>query len=220
MKILVVEGQRRLAFYLRNSLTAKSYTVVAVGTCAEADNEIRAAPFDIVVLDIGVSDGDGLEILTRWRSDGVNVPVLILSGRNTVQDKIEALDLGADDYLAKPFIIEEFLAHVRALVRRQSSVKSSKLQHRGLKMDLIGHIVRLEGEAVDMTNREFALLEIFMQNTGRVLTRTVIAEKIWGSPYDIDTNLLDVYMSRLRGKLECDGKQRFKTVRGVGYQFI
>jgi DNA-binding response OmpR family regulator len=220
MNILVVEDQLRLAEFLRQSLIEKSYTVVAVGTCAAANDALSETSFDVVVLDLTLPDGDGLDLLTSWRKARFNEPVLILSARDTVEDRIRGLDLGADDYLAKPFSVQELLAHVRALLRRQASVKQSILSHNGLKMDLLGHTVSVENEPVDMTSREFALLEIFMQNAGRVLTRTLISEKIWSSHYDIDTNLLDVYMSRLRNKLERGGTQRFKTVRGIGYQLI
>jgi DNA-binding response OmpR family regulator len=220
MKILVVEDQQRLADFLRQSLVEKSYTVTAVGTCAEASDAIAESSFDVVVLDLTLPDGDGLDLLTSWRKAGFNEPVLILCARDTVEDRIRGLDLGADDYLPKPFSVQELLAHVRALLRRQASVKQSVLAHNGLKMDLLGHVVFIDDEPIDMTSREFALLEIFMQNAGRVLTRTLISEKIWSSHYDIDTNLLDVYMSRLRNKLERNGQQRFKTVRGIGYQLV
>ncbi len=220
MKILIVEDQARLADILRQSLTEKSYTVTVVGTCAAANDAIADTAFDVIVLDLGLPDGDGLELLTQWRRAGFNEPVLILNARDTVEDRIIGLDVGADDYLPKPFSMQELLAHVRALIRRQSSVKQSRLEHNGLKMDLLGHVVHLDGQPIDLTSREFALLEIFMQNPGRVLTRTLISEKIWSSHYDIDTNLLDVYMSRLRIKLEHDRKPRFKTVRGIGYQMV
>ena len=220
MKILVVEDQLRLAEFLRQSLTERSYTVTVVGTCAAANDAISEDSFDAVVLDLSLPDGDGLDLLTDWRAAGFTEPVLILSARDSVEDRIKGLDLGADDYLPKPFSVQELLAHIRALLRRQASVKQATLEHNGLKMDLIGHIVQLDGQQIDMTSREFALLEIFMQNAGRVLTRTLITEKIWASQYEIDTNLLDVYMSRLRAKLERGGRQRFKTVRGIGYQLI
>jgi len=138
-----------------------------------------------------------------------------------VEDRIKGLDLGADDYLPKPFSFEELLAHLRALLRRQSALKQTMLEHRGIRLDLLSHTVHLNGQPVDLTSREYALLEIFMQNAGRVLTRTLISEKIWASHYDVDTNLLDVYMSRLRAKLETTpDKVYFKTVRGIGYQLL
>jgi DNA-binding response OmpR family regulator len=220
MKIMVVEDQMRLADFLCQSLIEKSYTVTSVGTCAAANDALSESSFDVIVLDLTLPDGDGLDLLTSWRQAGFNEPVLILSARDTVDDRIRGLDLGADDYLPKPFSIQELLAHVRALLRRQASVKQAMLCHNGLKMDLLGHVVSVDDEPVDMTSREFALLEVFMQNAGRVLTRTLISEKIWSSHFDMDTNLLDVYMSRLRAKLERGGRQRFKTVRGIGYQLI
>lgn len=220
MKILVVEDQERLAEFLRRSLTERSYTVKVVGSCAAANEAICESTFDVIVLDLTLPDGDGLNLLTDWRDAGFVEPVLILSARDTVADRIKGLDLGADDYLPKPFSVEELLAHVRALLRRQAAVKQSALEYNGLKMDLIGHIVHVDDEPIDLTSREFALLEIFMQNAGRVLTRTLISEKIWSSHYDIDANLVDVYMSRLRKKLEKPDRPRFKTVRGIGYQLI
>ena len=220
MKILVVEDQLRLAEFLRQSLVERSYTVTIVGTCAEANDAISETGYDAVVLDLSLPDGDGLNLLTDWRRAGFLEPVLILSARDTVEDRIKGLDLGADDYLPKPFSVQELLAHIRALLRRQASVKQSMLEHNGLRMDLIGHVVHLDGQQIDVTSREFALLEIFMQNVGRVLTRTSITEKIWASHYEVDTNLLDVYMSRLRAKLERGSKPRFKTVRGIGYQLV
>ncbi len=128
--------------------------------------------------------------------------MLILSARDGVQDRVKGLDLGADDYLPKPFSLEELLARVRSLVRRQSAVKQVVLEHAGIKLDLLSHTVHVNGQPIDLTSREYALLEVFMQNQGRILPRTLISEKIWASHYDVDTNLLDVYMSRLRSKLE------------------
>ena len=220
MKILVVEDQIRLAEFLRQGLVERSYTVTIVGTCAAASDALSESSYDVIVLDLNLPDGDGLEMLASWRAAGFLEPVLILSARDSVEDRIKGLDLGADDYLPKPFSLQELLAHIRALLRRQATVKQSTLEHNGLTIDLIGHTVSLDGQQVDVTSREFALLEIFMQNVGRVLTRTLITERIWASHYEIDTNLLDVYMSRLRGKLERGGKHFFKTVRGIGYQFL
>lgn len=221
MKILIVEDQERLAKFLKQSLAEQSYTVQIVGSAADASDALAESSFDVIVLDLGLPDGDGLDLLREWREAGFNEPVLILSARDSVDDRIRGLDYGADDYLPKPFSVQELLAHVRALIRRQSSVKQSVLVHDDIHMDLLGHLVHVSGQSVDLTSREYALLEIFMQNPGRVLTRTLISEKIWESHYDADTNLLDVYMSKLRSKLEpvC-GKPRFKTVRGIGYQML
>src|SRR5215471_13779085 len=218
MKVLVVEDQQRLGQFLERGLKETAYTVRWVRTCKDALDALAESPYDVIVLDLGLPDGDGIDMLRQWRTSGFNEPVLILSARDSVEDRIKGLDVGADDYLPKPFSFEELLARVRSLVRRQSSAKPVILEHRGIRVDLLSHTVQLNGQPVDLTSREYALLEIFMHNVGRILTRTLISEKIWASHYDIDTNLLDVYMSRLRAKLEKNhdnDKPLFKTVRGV-----
>ena len=221
MKVLIVEDQERLGQFLERGLKECTYTVSWVRTCKDALDALAESSYDVVVLDLGLPDGDGIDMLRKWRAAGFNEPVLILSARDSVEDRIKGLDVGADDYLPKPFSFEELLARVRSLVRRQSSVKQVVLEHRGIRVDLLSHTVQINGQPIDLTSREYALLEIFMQNPGRILTRTLISEKIWASHYDVDTNLLDVYMSRLRAKLETlSEKPLFKTVRGVGYQLL
>ena len=219
MKVLIVEDQNRLGHYLRQCLTESRYTVSWAHSCAEANDEMAGGTFDVIVLDLGLPDGDGLDLLREWRRSGFKEPVLILSARDTVEDRIKGLDIGADDYLPKPFSLEELQARVRSLVRRHAAVKNAVLEHNGIELDLLSHTVKLDGKSIELTNREYALLEVFMHNTGRILPRTLIAEKIWSSQYEVDTNLLDVYMSRLRNKLEgACGRSLFKTIRGVGYQ--
>ncbi len=221
MKILIVEDQRRLGQFLKKGLTEHAYTATWVQTCREARDALCETEYDVIILDLGLPDGDGLDLLQEWRRGGFNEPVLILSARDAVEDRIKGLDVGADDYLAKPFSLEELIARVRSLLRRQSAVKETVLEHRNVRMDLLGRMVTVGGTPVELTSREFALLEVFLQNPGRILTRTLISEKIWESHYDVDTNLLDVYMSKLCGKLDLDpAKPLFKTVRGVGYQLL
>jgi DNA-binding response OmpR family regulator len=221
MKVLVVEDERRLGEFLKQAFAECRYTSSWVRTRKEAADALAETPFDVIVLDLSLPDGDGLELLREWRTNGFNEPVLILSARDSMEDRVNGLDFGADDYLAKPFSLEELLARIRSLVRRQSTVKQTLLEHAGIRLDLLGHTVQVNGQPIDLTSREYALLEIFMQNHGRILPRTLITDKIWSSSYDVDTNLLDVYMSRLRAKLEsASGKPLFKTVRGVGYQLV
>ena len=221
MKVLVVEDQQRLGQFLERGLREATYTVRWVRTCKDALDALAESPYDVIVLDLGLPDGDGIDMLRQWRESGFNEPVLILSARDSLEDRIKGLNIGADDYLPKPFSFEELLARVRSLVRRQSTSKQMVLEHRGIRVDLVSHTVEVNGRPLDLTSREYALLQIFMQNAGRILTRTLISEKIRESHYDVDTNLLDVYMSRLRAKLEtAPGKPLFKTIRGVGYQLL
>jgi DNA-binding response OmpR family regulator len=221
LKVLIVEDQFRLGEFLQAALNECRYTAQWVRTCKQASDAIAETPFDLVILDLGLPDGDGIDLLKEWRTSGFSEPVLILSARDSVGDRVKGLDVGADDYMPKPFSREELLARVRSLVRRHSSVKQTVLEYAGIKLDLLGHTVHVNGKPVDLTSREYALLEIFLQNQGRILPRTLITDKIWSSSYDVDTNLLDVYMSRLRAKLEItSGKPLFKTVRGVGYQLV
>jgi DNA-binding response OmpR family regulator len=221
MKLLIVEDEVRLGQFLKQALSEHTHTVEWVQTCKAANNVLAESGFDLILLDLALPDGDGIDLIRDWRTAGFNEPVLILSARDGLQDRIKGLDMGADDYLAKPFSIEEVLARMRALLRRQSVRKQTVLERNGVRLDLIGHTVHVEGKQIDLTGREYALLEIFMQNGGRILTRTLISEKIWSSHYDVDTNLLDVYMSRLRIKIEgMRGAPVFKTVRGVGYQML
>jgi two-component system copper resistance phosphate regulon response regulator CusR/two-component system response regulator QseB len=221
MKILIVEDENRLGTFLKRGLSEQSYTVTLARSCAEANDALAETGYDAIVLDLNLPDGDGLDLIREWRASNFNEPVLILSARDALEDRIKGLDHGADDYLPKPFSLEELVARLRALLRRQSVTKQPVLERNGVRMDLLSHTVHLDSKAVDLTAREYALLEVFMQNAGRVLTRTLISEKIWASHNDLDTNLLDVYMSRLRSKLEsASGRQMFKTVRGIGYQLL
>lgn len=220
MKVLIVEDQLRLGQVLKQGLTESRYTVSWARSCAEASDFLSESTFDVIVLDLGLPDGDGLDLLRKWRLGGLTEPVVILSARDTVDDRIRGLDIGADDYLPKPFSLEELQARIRSQVRRKSPIKTTQLKHREIEMDLLGHTVKSNGQLLEFTSREYALLEVFMQNPGRILPRTLIAEKIWASHYDVDTNLLDVYMSRLRSKLDLPNRPVFKTVRGVGYQMI
>jgi DNA-binding response OmpR family regulator len=219
VKILIVEDQLRLASFLKKSLSECSYTVQCVDTCAAALDALCQTSYDVIVLDVGLPDGSGFDLLRQWREAGFNEPILILSARDSVQYRIKGLNLGADDYLPKPFSVEELLARVRSLLRRQSGVKKTVFEHRGLRLDLLGRTVHLHDKLLELTSREYSLLEMFIQNPGRILSRNLICEKVWDAPCEVDANLLDVYMSRLRTKLEgAPGEPFFRTVRGVGYQ--
>jgi DNA-binding response OmpR family regulator len=219
MKILIVEDERKVSRFVERALGEQAYTTQVAASCAAARDALSESPFDAVVLDLGLPDGDGLALLREWRARGFNEPVLILSARDAVEDRIRGLNIGADDYLPKPFSVDELIARLRSLLRRQGGKKTTLLEHRGIRMDLLARTVTLRGSPVELTAREFALLELFLQSGRRVLTRTFIAEKIWEASYDLETNLIDVYVRRLRVKFPCpDGGELIRTVRGSGYQ--
>ncbi len=220
MKVLLIEDDRKLGQFVCHGLEEAAYTTVWVRNCAEARTAAQQNVFDVIILDIGLPDGNGLELLTEWRERRLSTYVLILSARHEVDDRISGLNLGADDYLAKPFSFGELLARIRSLVRRNAPNKTTVLEHRGIRLDLVTHEAMLDGVPVRLTQKEFALLEFFLGHPGRVLTRAQIAEKIWDSHFDMETNLVDVYIAKLRSKLRrnTDGEPLFHTVRGVGYK--
>jgi DNA-binding response OmpR family regulator len=221
MKILLVEDDRKIGQFVKKGLEEVSYVAVWVRSRKEAHEAVAESQFDVIILDIGLPDGNGLQLLTEWREKNLATSVLILSARHDVDDKITGLNLGADDYLTKPFSFGELLARLRSLARRQAGQKKTVLEHRGIRIDLLTREVTLDGEPVQLTQREFALLEFFLQNPARVLTRTQISEKIWDCHFDMETNLVDVYVAKLRGKLRRanEAEPLFQSVRGVGYKF-
>lgn len=221
MKILVVEDERRVGAFIEKALSEQGYTVQSAASGRAASDALAESPYDAVVLDLGLPDGDGLDLLRAWRASGFNEPVLILSARDAVEDRIRGLNVGADDYLPKPFSVDEMVARIRSLLRRRGGAKVTVLQDGALRLDLLAHVVTFDGRPVELTSREFALLELFLHNAHRVLTRTLIAEKIWQASYDLETNLIDVYVRRLRQKLEpLAQRPLIKTVRGTGYQWL
>ncbi len=221
MKILIVEDQRRVGRLVEKALAELGYVATLVDSCRAARDALCESTYDAVVLDLGLPDGDGLDLLREWRERRLSVPILILSARDALEDRVRGLNLGADDYLPKPFSIDELVARLRSVLRRQSEARSTTLSHGALRVDLLAHTVSCEGERVDLTSREFALLELFLQHPHRLLTRTFIAERVWEAHYELETNLIDVYVRRLRRKLERRAdRPLIRTVRGTGYQLI
>ena len=219
MKILVVDDERAVREALRRALELQGYEVDLASDGAEALARLAAnGQVDAVVLDILMPGIDGLEVCRQIRRRGSAVPVLMLTARDAVGDRVEGLDAGADDYLVKPFALEELLARVRALIRRGSASVDGVLRFADLELDPQAREVRRGGERIDLTRTEFNLLELFMLNPRQVLTRSVIFERVWGYDFGFASNSLDVYIGYLRRKTEAGERPRLiHTVRGVGY---
>jgi two-component system OmpR family response regulator len=215
MRILVVEDDSLLAQGLTRILSRAGHAVDQAENGLQADKALRAAPYELVVLDIGLPDIDGFEVLRRLRRRHAATNVLVLTARDAVEDRVHGLDLGADDYLTKPFSVNEFEARVRALLRR-TSLPAGAVSMGGLTVDVEAKRVRVNGTSVELTVREWALLELFMARPGRVLSKEQIAQQLADYDAQLTPNAIEVYVSRLRAKIESAGV-RIRTVRGFGY---
>ena len=218
MRILVVEDEKKTASFIRKALQAEGF---AVDVCGNGDDALAAAtttPFDALVLDIMLPGRDGLGVLRQLRERGSKIPVLLLSARGEVNERVEGLNAGADDYLPKPFIIAELAARVRALVRRGGDTKAIVLRLADLSLDTVTHESRRGETKIELTAREYRLLEFLLRSAGRICGRMSIIEKVWDYDFDPGTNLVDVYIKRLREKID-DGfePKLLHTVRGIGY---
>ena len=219
MRILVVEDEKKIASFVQRGLKECGFVVDVVHRGDEALEIILDNHFDAVVLDIMLPGRDGLSILRILRQRGISVPILILTARDEVSEKVEGLDLGADDYLAKPFSIDELTARVRALTRRNSGENLVRYRVQDLILDLATRVARRGARRIDLTTREFSLLECLMRAPGRVFTRTQLCQHVWEYHFDPESNLVDVYIQRLRRKID-DGEtmKLIQTVRGAGYR--
>ena len=222
MKILVVDDERAVRESLRRALQLEGYEIELAADGGEALSVLTAEQPqpDAVILDVLMPGVDGLEVCRRLRDSGNRVPVLMLTARDEVENRVAGLDAGADDYVTKPFALEELLARVRALLRRTTNGDGSgeMLAFADLELDLGTRDVRRAGRAIELTRTEFALLELFLRNPRQVLTRSIIFERVWGYDFGFASNSLDVYIGYLRRKTEAGGEPRLiQTVRGVGY---
>ena len=216
MNVLLVEDEDRIASFVEKALRRRGFDVRRVVTGGEALGAV-AAGVDIVVLDLGLPDIDGLDVLRALRKSWASLPVVILTARGDIDDRVVGLDLGADDYVPKPFAIDELVARIRARLRPQPDGTSTKLNVGDLELDLIAHRARLTGKIVELTSREFALLEMLMRHAGRAVPRSDLLSNVWGLDFDPRSNLVDVYIRYLRRKV---GDDRIQTVRGVGYRIV
>jgi two-component system response regulator MprA len=218
MRILVVDDERAVRESLRRALELEGYQIELAENGSEALERVASQPPDAVVLDVLMPGMDGLEVSRTIRRGGNRVPILMLTARTQVEDRVEGLDAGADDYLTKPFALEELLARLRALLRRTADGSGEALRFGDLELDPKTREVSRGGESIELTRTEFSLLELFMLNPRQVLTRSVIFERVWGYDFGYGSNSLDVYIGYLRRKTEAGGKPRLiQTIRGVGY---
>ncbi len=220
-RILIVEDEAKLARLIVRVLREEGYAAEAVYDGRSGLARASAEPFDLVILDWMLPDRSGVQIVRGLRAAEVGVPVLMLTARGQVEDRVEGLDAGADDYLPKPFAFAELLARVRALTRRpHKDAPESVLRVGDLTLDPVRHVVRRGDERIDLTAREFALLSMLLQRPGQVFTRSVLLDAVWGGSRDTYANVVDLYVSHLRKKLDRDsGPSHIRTVRGVGYAF-
>jgi heavy metal response regulator len=219
MRILVIEDEKKIADFIKRGLKEEGY---AVDIAADGENGLFLAKtnnYDLILLDLMLPKVDGITICKSLRGEKILSPIIMLTAKDAVKDKVTGLDAGADDYLTKPFAFEELLARIRAILRKKSEQKeSARLQVGDLEIDLRTHKVTRAGKDIELTSKEFALLEYLMRNTGKVVTRTMISEHVWDIDFDTFTNVIDVYINYLRNKIDSDSKKKLiQTVRGRGY---
>lgn len=219
MRVLVVEDEPRIAAFLRQGLTEEGYAVDLAEDGEQAVEFALSAPYDAIVLDILLPKKDGFDVCADLRRRGIRTPILMLTARGAVDDRVRGLDTGADDYLMKPFAFPELLARLRALLRRPPASLPTRLQVGDLVLDPVTRRVERAGRSIELTHREFSLLELFMRHPGQVLSRTQIAEHVWNFNFYHQSNVVDVYVRYLRQKIDQAFQPRLiHTVRGVGYK--
>lgn len=218
MRFLVVEDEKKVANFIKKGLEEEHYAVDIANDGEEGLYMAEVNDYDLIVLDLMIPKIDGFEVLKRIRGNQNNVPILVLTARDTVEDIVKGLDSGCDDYLTKPFAFKEFLARIRALLRREKTDKEPLLNINDLTLSLVTHKVMRQGKEIELTSKEYALLEYMMRNPDRVLTRTMISEHVWDYHFDSITNVVDVYVTHLRKKIDKDFEPKLiHTIRGVGY---
>jgi two-component system copper resistance phosphate regulon response regulator CusR len=220
MRLLLVEDEIDIQSFLRRSLEEAGYDVEAAPAGKTAQRLAVESSFDILIVDLGLPDQDGISLILRLRQLGVRAPVLILSARRSVDDRVRGLEQGGDDYLTKPFALAELLARLRNLLKRNGPAVSdaTRLRVLDLELDLLRREASRGGQVLQLTQQEFVLLEYLCRNAGRVVTRSMILDKVWGMRIQPDTNVVDVHIYRLRGKVDSAGQQPLiRTMRGVGY---
>jgi DNA-binding response OmpR family regulator len=219
MRILVIEDNHRLSSSLAANLAHEGYSVDAAYDGQEGQDLAELTPYDLIILDILLPKKDGLQVCRDLRRRRIHTPILLLTARDGVEDRVKGLDYGADDYLVKPFAMRELLARLRALLRRQSPYTNGRLEIGDLVVDPVTHTVEREGRSIDLTPKEFALLEFLLYHPNQVVTRELIEQHIWNYDFECESNVIDVYVRRLRRKIDAPfAVKLLTTVRGVGYR--
>ena len=218
MRILIVENQARLVEILRAALGRAGFVVDAVALCADARAALAVTPYDVAILDLGLPDGDGILLLSELRSGGNGIPILVLTARDAVEDRVSGLDAGADDYLVKPFAITELIARTKALLRRPGGALGATLKAGNITFDTIGRDIKVNDTSVLLPRRESAILEHLMRRLGRVVPKSVLEEKLYGLDDELESNAIPVHIHHLRRKFaDAGATAEIHTVRGVGY---
>jgi heavy metal response regulator len=218
MRVLIVEDEKKVAAFIKKGLEEETYAVDVAYNGEDGLHMGMENQYDLIVLDLMLPVINGLEVLSRLRENKTDTPILLLTAKDSVEDKVTGLNTGADDYLTKPFAFSELLARIRVLLRRGKAETKTVLQIKGLSLDLVSHKVKRNDEEIELTGKEYSLLEYFMRNQGKVLTRTMIAEHVWDYNFDTFTNVIDVYVNHLRKKIDKGYPEKLlHTLRGVGY---
>lgn len=218
MRILVIEDEKKVSGFIKRGLKEEGYAV-DIGADGEEGHFLATTnEYDLIILDVMLPKMDGISLCQKLRGEGCQIPILFLTAKDKIKDKVTGLDSGADDYLTKPFAFEELLARVRVLLRKRNSSPSPLLKFEDLTLDTVTHKVTRAGEDIPLTGKEYALLEYMMRNAGAVITRTMISDHVWDINFDTFTNVIDVYINYLRNKIDKDKKVKLiHTIRGRGY---
>jgi heavy metal response regulator len=218
MRILIVEDEKKVAAFIKKGLEEETYAADVASDGEEGLHLGEQNPYDLIILDLMLPKINGLDILSHLRAKKIETPILLLTAKDSVEDKVEGLNHGADDYLTKPFAFSELLARIRVLLRRGKAETKTTLKIADLTLDLVSHKVNRGNEEIELTGKEYSLLEYFMRNQEKVLTRTMIAEHVWDYNFDTFTNVIDVYVNHLRKKIDKNFPAKLlHTLRGVGY---
>ncbi len=218
MRILVVEDEKKIANLIKRGLKEEGYAVDLAADGVEGEFLASTNQYDVIILDVMLPKMDGIALCESLRSKKVSSPIIMVTAKDAVSDKVKGLDRGADDYLTKPFAFDELLARIRALLRKRDGQTAAKLKISGLELDPVSHKVTRDGREITLTAKEYALLEYLMRNAPAVVTRTMIAEHVWDINFDTDTNIIDVYINYLRRKVDDGfGTNLINTIRGRGY---